>query len=217
MDIKQIYDALSAALPKEAVQRSDGKETGKGYNTTGYGYQFIVNRFNEVLGIGNWNWAFKETDRLEGSYKSGTKFIAITGEATISIKIGEEMIEHTEIGGHQSNNLTDAKKGASTNAFKKTAAFFGVGKQAFEKLIDEDNSKPDPNKDFKKTSTVEKENSPKATLQDTISLIRKIKKIETVAKWREQLETSEAWNEAQKRVIEQALEERENQINGIPA
>ena len=138
---KELYAKLSAALSKEAVQRSTGAKTGKGYDTTGYGYQYIVNRFNEVLGIGGWNWSFKEVERAEGAYRSGQKFYAISGEATITLFLEEgKSIAHTEYGGHQSASITDALKGASTNALKKTAAFFGVGKAAFEKTIDEDNA-----------------------------------------------------------------------------
>ena len=34
---------------------------------------------------------------------------------------------------------TDARKGSYTNAFKKAAAFFGVGRQAYEGSLDDDN------------------------------------------------------------------------------
>jgi len=141
MDSKKLYEDLSKALPKEAIQKSKSSDTHKGYDTTGYGYQYIVNRFNEVLGIGGWNWDFKEIERAEGAYRSGQKFYSITGSATITVILDEgKTISHTEFGGHQSASITDALKGASTNALKKTASFFGVGKQAFEKTIDEDNT-----------------------------------------------------------------------------
>ena len=139
MDTKKIYELLSADMPKEAVQNSKKEETRKGYDTSGFQYQYLVNRFNEVLGIGGWEWNFVEMERAEGAYKSGQKFYSITGGATITIFLeNDKKISHTEFGGHQSAFYTDALKGASTNAFKKTAAFFGVGKQAFEGTVDED-------------------------------------------------------------------------------
>lgn len=142
MDTKELYKLLSEPLPKEGIQRSKGAETRKGYDTTGYGYQYVVNRFNDVLGIGGWTWEFKEIERAEGTYKSGQKFYAITGATTIKVFFEEgKSVEHTEFGGHQSASITDALKGASTNALKKTAAFFGVGKEAFEGTVDEDNAK----------------------------------------------------------------------------
>ena len=139
MESKQLYIELSKPLPIEGIQRTTKEQTQKGYNTTGYGYQFIVNRFNEVLGIGGWNWSFTEIERAEGAYRSGQKFYSVTGSVTITVFLeNEKSISHTEFGGHQSALITDALKGASTNALKKTSAFFGVGKQAFEKTIDED-------------------------------------------------------------------------------
>ena len=132
---QNIYKKLSKPLPKEAIQRTKKNETKKGYDTTGYGYQFIVNRFNEVLGIGGWGWDYKIVKVVEGSYKTGQKFYEITAEATIKV----EEPGHTEPGGHRSSNYPDALKGASTNAFKKTAAFYGVGKDAYEGSIDPDN------------------------------------------------------------------------------
>ena len=42
-------------------------------------------------------------------------------------------------GGHLASSEADARKGAFTNAFKKAAAFFGVGRQAYEGSLDDDN------------------------------------------------------------------------------
>lgn len=206
---KTLFERLSAPLPEEAVQRSKGVETHKGYDTTGFGYQFIVNRFNEVLEIGGWNWSFEELERAEGAYKSGQKFFMITGKATITLHLPEgKDISHTEFGGHQSASITDALKGASTNAFKKTAAFFGVGKQAFEKTIDEDNA--EDKKEIKKLKTT---NSPeqkkvRKSLEETLLMVDAIPNIGTLEEWARQLETTEAWNEVQKKVIRTRLEDR---------
>jgi hypothetical protein len=197
-----LYKELSKPLDEKAIQRSKGIDTKKGYDTTGYGYQFIVNRFNEVLGIGGWNWSFEEIERAEGTYKSGIKFISITGKATITLKLPEGEISHSEYGGHQSSNLTDALKGASTNALKKTAAFFGVGKDAFEGSIDEDNQKQP---EIKKPA-IKKEGGDDGTLQQTLKMIDLIKDIETIEKWKEKLQKSSKLGEVQKRVITARLD-----------
>ena len=42
-------------------------------------------------------------------------------------------------GGHVASSEADSRKGAYTNAFKKAAAFFGVGRQAYEGTLDDDN------------------------------------------------------------------------------
>jgi hypothetical protein len=205
-DIKKLYAELSKPLVKNAIQRSKGADTKKGYDTTGYGYQFIVNRFNEVLGIGGWNWSFEEIERAEGQYKSGTKFISITGKATITISLPEGEVSHSEYGGHQSSNLTDALKGASTNALKKTSAFFGVGKDAFEGSIDEDNQ---DQPEIKKPATSSKpKTDDQATLEQTLLMIDGIEDIKTLNVWKKKLETNKTLGEVQKRVINGRLEKR---------
>jgi hypothetical protein len=211
-DLVELYKLLSADLPTSAVQRSKGAETHKGYDTTGFGYQFIVNRFNEVLGIGGWNWNFEELERAEGSYKSGQKFFSITGKTTITLFFKDKEISHSEYGGHQSASITDALKGASTNAFKKTAAFFGVGKQAFEKTIDEDNSADKKEiKNFKPTSSPEQKQV-KKTLEQTLLMIDAIATEKAVDVWEQQLEKTDAWTEVQKRVIRGRLDNRRSEL-----
>jgi hypothetical protein len=51
---KALYKQLSQPFPEEAIERTDGRQTGKGYSTTGIKAQFIINRLNEALGIGGW-------------------------------------------------------------------------------------------------------------------------------------------------------------------
>src|SRR4051795_9268159 len=53
-DRRKVYLALCAPFPESAIQRTSASITGRGYDTSGIGYQFIVNRLNEVLGLGNW-------------------------------------------------------------------------------------------------------------------------------------------------------------------
>ena len=51
---QKIYAALAAPFAEHCIQRTEGRVTGRGYDTTGVGYQHVVNRLNEVLGIGSW-------------------------------------------------------------------------------------------------------------------------------------------------------------------
>ena len=51
---KKVYVALAAPFPENAIQRTEGRITGRGCDTAGIGYQFICNRLNEVLGVGGW-------------------------------------------------------------------------------------------------------------------------------------------------------------------
>ena len=143
-DKKKIYQALSAPFPEEAIQRTDGAVTGRGYSTTGYGYQFIANRLNDVLGIGGWRTQQSFTLRTSTSAKGRTVY-----EATceLVLQLGEwdsegcfvPFCEVHGTGGHASMIEADARKGSYTNAYKKAAGMAGVGKQAFEGSIDDDN------------------------------------------------------------------------------
>ena len=46
---RKIYAALAAPFPEHCIQRTEGRITGRGYDTSGIGYQQVVNRLNEVL------------------------------------------------------------------------------------------------------------------------------------------------------------------------
>lgn len=143
MDKRKLYAALSAAFPESCIQRTEGRLTGRGYDTTGIGYQHIVNRLNEVLGVGGFRThrtvTVKEVKRSNGR----PAFEAI---CDLTLELGQWVegkfvvfAESLADGGHVSSSEADARKGAYTNAFKKAAAFHGVGKAAYEGSLDDDN------------------------------------------------------------------------------
>lgn len=151
---KEIIKQLSEKLSDDAIQRTNGKETKKGYDTTGYGYQYAVDRFNEVLGL-DWGFTYQILDVTKGKYQDkeyngkvvpGKPFVSITVDVSIFVldKKGRPCA-----GGHTSSNYADALKGAITNGFKKAAAFWGVGRDAFAGTIDDDNE-PLPDEDENK-------------------------------------------------------------------
>jgi hypothetical protein len=134
---KKIYDKLIAAvdaLPKEAVESTKKEITRKGYDTTGYQYQFLVNVLNEVVEPCNWSFEYKVIKELQGAWGSGKPFFDVTVETKIDI-LGTE---RTCVGGHKSESYADALKGAITNSLKKTLGLFGIGKKAYEGTIDDD-------------------------------------------------------------------------------
>lgn len=140
---KAIYAALAKPFDEHCIQRTEGRLTGRGYDTTGIGYQHIANRLNEVLGVGGWRAhrtvTVKEIVRSNGR----PAFEAI---CDITLELGEWIdgqfivfAESLADGGHLASSEADARKGSYTNAFKKAAAFFGVGRQAYEGSLDDDN------------------------------------------------------------------------------
>ncbi len=203
---KNLFKELSKPFEEKAVQRTKGAVTKKGYDTTGFGYQYLVNRFNEVLGVGGWNWRFKVMKEEEGVFKnSGTPFWEVTGRAEIMVKVDGKKITHGEFGGHRAGNYADALKGASTNAFKKTAAFFGVGKQAFEGSIDIDNLDVvgfDRDKMYGK---------PKKMVIDYIGEMEESLSKDTVDEWEIKIKNSD-FNDNQKLVLERKLDELKKKL-----
>lgn len=135
-EYKAIIDKLSEKLPDIAVQRTKGTVTYKGYDTTGYGYQYCVDRFNDVLGAG-WGYSWRLVHEIIGTTSKGKTAYNLTAE--VSIWIGDPSCSRSCVGGHSSSLYEDALKGAITNAFKKTAAFWGVGADAYRGQIDDDN------------------------------------------------------------------------------
>lgn len=135
-----VISKLQERLPAEAIQRTKKAETRKGYDTDGYGYQYVVDRFNDVLGL-EWGFDYSVVNHEIGKYKSGAPYHDVTVELIIWVK--EKNNFRKCAGGHISVTYADALKGAVTNAFKKTAAFWGVGRDAYAGTIDDDN-KPLP-------------------------------------------------------------------------
>jgi hypothetical protein len=133
MEIKALFEKL----PEAAIQRTKKSDTRKAYDTDGYGYQYCVNRFNEIAGD-KWGFDWKIFKEVEGNFsQSGKAYYDITVDCLIWIDSPANQ-RHC-VGGHISGNYADALKGAITNAFKKTAAFWGVGRHAYEGSIDDDN------------------------------------------------------------------------------
>lgn len=140
---KKLYIALSAPFPESCIQRTEGRLTGRGYDTTGIAYQFIVNRLNEVLGVGGFRVHREVTVKAIQRSNGKPAFEAI---CDLTLELGEwvsgtfvAFAESLADGGHVSSSEADARKGAYTNAFKKAAAFHGVGRQAYEGSLDDDN------------------------------------------------------------------------------
>lgn len=140
---RKIYAALSAPFTQDKIQRTDGATTGRGYSTTGIGYQHVVNRLNDVVGLGGFRSQQTITVRASTTQKGRTIYDAA---CDLVLQLGEwidgAFIPFAEVhgtGGHTSMLEADAKKGAFTNGFKKAAAMFGCGRQAYEGTLDDDN------------------------------------------------------------------------------
>jgi len=139
--LDEVYKLLSAPMPEEAIQRANTKQV-KGYDTTGYGYQYIVNRLNEILTPGHW--------RITELVDAGQSAKSWEAHAHLTLQLGNwkdgQFIVVAEMPAYGSSRNAlqgDALKGGLTNALKKAAGMFGIGRAAFEGVIDEDLESPD--------------------------------------------------------------------------
>jgi len=140
---KKIYAALAAPFPEQCIQRTEGRITGRGYDTAGIGYQFIVNRLNEACGLGGWR-AHRTLRTKEITTAKGRPAFESIADVTIELGawVDGNFVAYADAvadGGHVSTNEADSIKGAYTNAIKKAAAMFGCGRQAYEGTLDDDN------------------------------------------------------------------------------
>jgi len=144
---RNIYAELSTPLCEDAIQRTEKEKTYKAYDTTGYGYQFCIDKLNEVLGIDGWDSTYQILDEHIEETSTKKKKYYFTVNVDIILKANDELgLRETKkscAGGHSSLDHSDGLKGAITNAFKKAAAFYGVGRDAYAGTIDNDN-RPDP-------------------------------------------------------------------------
>ena len=140
---QDIINKLSAPFPAEAIQRTTKEQSKKGYDTTGIACQYIINRFNDVLGL-SWGFHYEILKEQEGEFsQSKLPYHEIVMKMTIWI-IDTDVPRYSRsgIGGHTAINYADALKGAISNALKKTASLFGNGRQGYEGSLDEDTSYP---------------------------------------------------------------------------
>jgi hypothetical protein len=142
-DRKKLFTALAAPFPEEAIERTDGRVTGRGYDTSGIKYQYVVDRINEVLGIGGFRTHRTTTVKSATSAKGRPVFEAL---CEVRLELGEwkdgtfvVFAEAYGDGGHTAMNEADARKGAFTNGFKKAAAMLGAGRDAYRGVLDDDN------------------------------------------------------------------------------
>ncbi len=143
-ELREIYRRLSEPFPEEAIERTKGRVTGRGYDTSGVKVQYVINRLNGVLGLGGFRVEPDITVRERPARNGRTVFEAV---CDITMQLGRwedgsfvAFAEAPATGGHVAALEADARKGALSNAIKKAAAAFGVAWQAFAGRLDEDNS-----------------------------------------------------------------------------
>jgi len=149
LDLAVLYRDFCSELPFDAIQRTKRSETKKGYDTDGYGYQYCIDKMNNIAGLGHWRIIAEEVFCEQGEYSSGRKAYEVGYDVIIQLgnwtPSGFQVLAETPKtpGGHVSALKTDARKGALTNAIKKAIAFFGIGAAAYRGELNDDNLPPE--------------------------------------------------------------------------
>jgi len=147
-DHREIYKQLSAPFPEHCIERTSKNVTRKGYDTAGVKAIYVQERINQVLGYGSSRQmpTFTVMDSEKANawdrYRVCCDIVLQLGYFDNGTFIPHA--EATAVGGHRARDLEDAKKGAQTNAFKKAAAQFGIGQDAWKGIlntppVDDDN------------------------------------------------------------------------------
>lgn len=212
MENNELFKELGKDFEESAIQRTKKEQTKKGYDTTGYGYQYIVDRLNDVL-QDKWGFEWHIINTIEGKYSSGAPFWEIT--VRMEMWIIDKKNSRCCVGGHTSMTYHDALKGAITNAIKKTAAFFGVGSKAFRGELDDDN-KSLPESHEQKTSVAS--NVSRLDFNEVKAKTEGMNEAE-LAKYQEEIVTKYRLTDKQKFWITNHFEQRfsafNNPLNGI--
>jgi len=134
--LQEAYEEFTKDLPQEAVKSGTLED---GTVLTMYGYQFAVNVLNEVLGMDHWYLEVEHQSAIIDKDKN--KYQATV---FVHLKLGNwdngnfSVIAQKDSYGHGENEQRgNALKGAVTNGFKKAAAMFGIGKKAYEGLMED--------------------------------------------------------------------------------
>ncbi len=123
IDAKAIADALANPFPADVVRFRAGATTKNGEKALALAYidaRIVMNRLDDVLGFQNWK---DEYDVLaDGAVR-----------CTLSIRIGEEWIPKQDVGGQSDqSDEGDRMKAAFSDALKRAAVKFGIGRYLYD-------------------------------------------------------------------------------------
>lgn len=138
VSVSEIYKKLCEPLPESARQKALLKDF-RGYDADGYGYQWLVDMLNEVVGVFSWSSESEIIESFETTSSNGHSMHNVSIRVVVTLVCDDGTLTAREnMGGHTSRLHYDALKGAHTNALKKALAMFGLGASAYRGTIDDD-------------------------------------------------------------------------------
>jgi len=138
----------SLEADKNAIEVIPKEISKKGYDSTGYRYQYLCNVLNQVIGSWHWtltpdlihNYQYEVTDKwgntktyfnvcVKTTLRIGNWIPSVDTESQVS-SVFEILDEKVHYGNNTSPFVGEAIKGCVTNSIKKTFALAGFGERA---------------------------------------------------------------------------------------
>jgi hypothetical protein len=150
---KPMVDVLSKEDFVIAIKKSKGGDTGKGYDTTGVGLQWLIDRINDIIGPSHWKTEIVKLE-VEKGFTSNNKetwngicnILLMIGNTipilyednTVSYRFIPVWTSENVAGGSTNKQRADAEKGCYSNALKRSFSGVGLGGEAYRQEIDLD-------------------------------------------------------------------------------
>lgn len=127
MDKKQL---LSKPLPVWAVKPHPTKT-----NMSAIHPMAVIDRLNEVFGVGKWHFMTREISEAEfiQKTKNGQRDM-FRATAHVTLTVPDEDIHIEQFGGSSNDDLGDAYKGAATDGLTKCASYLGIGASIYKNM-----------------------------------------------------------------------------------
>ena len=123
---------LKKDFPSEALS----VDNSRGFPLTSIKAAYVIERLNDVFGIGGWSYDFSDFEEIQGEITTVvTLFIHSQDNEHLAIKqAGGKRIIKT--------NITDARKSAVTDGLTKCASILGIGHNIFKGKVKVGDEKP---------------------------------------------------------------------------
>jgi len=127
---KEKENKLKEKLPDWAIKQHPTKS-----NMTVINPMAVVDRLNEVFGVGAWNTEATYINSYEWTQvtKKGDRKV-YTANSKIVFKVPSENIHLEQFGGSTNDDEGDALKGSATDALTKIASYLGVGASVYKNM-----------------------------------------------------------------------------------
>lgn len=122
---KDKVDKLQAPLPAWAVKAHPTKTYLSVINPMA-----VIDRLNEVFGMGAWDFKVKEIHHEKETNAKGNTSWVTASHGTLIVK--EYGVHIEQFGGSDNADLGDAYKGSATDALTKCASYLGIGASIYK-------------------------------------------------------------------------------------